>query len=295
MTRDDARTTYRYLRIAMPLLVVLLAASVAHQVFATDPRCWLGSISAYYYTPARPVLVAALCALGACLVIYRGSSTAEDLALTVSGFLAFVVALVPTPLRGLAVDPDEVVGPSSAPRCGGSYVPSDEQLAAAVANNVWALLVTAAAALVVAVLFHRRTHGTSTSRPILVLAVALALGTAAFVLDPALVRAHGHLVAALGMFAGFVAVVLVNAFSSQALALRFRVAYLAILAGMLLAGLTLGPVALLGWSDHAVFWLEGALIGLFACFWVVQTVDLWGTTTRAQRDGAARHDGRVSG
>ena len=48
VTKEDALTTYRYLRITMPVLVVILGTSVIYQVFApTADDCWLGSISAY--------------------------------------------------------------------------------------------------------------------------------------------------------------------------------------------------------------------------------------------------------
>ena len=94
---QDAQTTYRLLRIAMLVLVIMLATAVIYQIFRPEPDCWLGSISAYYYTSARAVFVVALCAIGACLVAYRGNTPSEDLALNVSGFLAFVVAFIPTP------------------------------------------------------------------------------------------------------------------------------------------------------------------------------------------------------
>jgi len=36
-------------------------------------------------------------------------------------------------------------------------------------------------------------------------------------------------------------------------------------------------------SEHAVFWLEAALIGLFGGFWVVETIELWNSAAREIR------------
>ena len=40
MTRDDVLNTYRYLRIAMPLLLLMLLTSVVIQICSSDPDCW---------------------------------------------------------------------------------------------------------------------------------------------------------------------------------------------------------------------------------------------------------------
>ena len=93
----DVVFTYRYLRGAMIALLLMLLLSVGYQWWwETDHSCWLGSISAYYYTPARTVFVGSLCALGASLIAYKGHSPEEDVLLNFSGFMAFVVAMVPT-------------------------------------------------------------------------------------------------------------------------------------------------------------------------------------------------------
>ena len=93
----DVVLTYRYLRGAMIALLLMLLLSVGYQWWwETDHSCWLGSISAYYYTPARSVFVGSLCALGASLIAYKGHSPEEDVLLNFSGFMAFVVAMVPT-------------------------------------------------------------------------------------------------------------------------------------------------------------------------------------------------------
>ena len=42
-----------------------------------------------------------------------------------------------------------------------------------------------------------------------------------------------------------------------------------------------------GW-DHAVLWIEGVLIVLFAAFWMIQTQELW---DEGLRDDSLRDDG----
>lgn len=54
------------------------------------------SMSAYYYTGMRDVFVGALSAVGFALFVYRGFSTAENLALSLGGLAAMLVALFPT-------------------------------------------------------------------------------------------------------------------------------------------------------------------------------------------------------
>jgi hypothetical protein len=63
--------TYRGLRVGMVVLVLLLFGSVVFEIVRTGVAgqlCLQPSISAYYYTPARPVFVAALSAVGAGLI-----------------------------------------------------------------------------------------------------------------------------------------------------------------------------------------------------------------------------------
>ena len=100
------------------------------------------------------MFVACLCSMGACLIIYHGNTPREDFVLNLSGFLAFMVALVPTPLAELVINPNDPVGPAKEPTCKRSNVPSPSQLNAAIDNNVWALLVAATVVLVVILWFR---------------------------------------------------------------------------------------------------------------------------------------------
>lgn len=82
--------------IALPI-VVLLAGGVLHHV-------WLEpSLSQYYYTAGRlrafttrDLFVGGLFAAGACLYLYKGFSTKENIALNLAGIFAILVALLPT-------------------------------------------------------------------------------------------------------------------------------------------------------------------------------------------------------
>lgn len=288
VSERDALATYRYLRIAMPVLILLLTAAVVSQVLAPEPDCWLGSISAYYYTSARAVFVASLCALGACLIIYHGNTPREDFVLNISGFLAFMVALVPTPLAELVIKPTDLGGPDQEAVCKRSNVPSSSQLTDAINNNVLALLVAATFVLCVVLWFRAMsTPSDGPSLAVCALAAMLLLGWSMFLLDRSFIRDNGHLLSAVTMFAGIVAVVVMNAIPSKRIDPRASAApapylllYRAILAAMVAATLIIGAIAIWGHFDHAVFWLEASLIGLFAAFWVGQTKELWDQESR---------------
>ena len=59
------------------------------------------SISMYYYTGMRDVLVGALCAIGLFLFFYRGYSKWDNWAGNIAGFFALGIALFPTNETGL--------------------------------------------------------------------------------------------------------------------------------------------------------------------------------------------------
>ena len=102
--------TYRYLRLSLVGLVVLLLFCVwLERLGGAQANRHLGSISAYYYTPARSVFVGALVAIGISLVAIVGRRGFEDTALNIAGMLAPVVAMVPTP-RGAGGEPCDPAG-----------------------------------------------------------------------------------------------------------------------------------------------------------------------------------------
>ncbi len=288
---DHVLVTYRYLRTGMALLVVILAAGIIQQVLSPAPNCWLGSISAYYYTSARAVFVACLCAIGACMIIYRGNTDREDLVLNASGALAFVVAFVPTPLTDLVVAPGPGSGSGTTTGdCGHSFVPSRSQLSDSIDNNVGSLLVGATVTVAVVWWFHHRSTAKRNGPPAgaFVLTLVVIAAWAMFEAAPDQIRDYGHLVAAVGLFAGIILVVAMSSYSVRwldpqgcAAPPRHRRIYRLIFTGMVLALVVLGPLALAGTFDHTLFWLESAVVVLFAAFWVVQTSELWEQTARS--------------
>ncbi|MFL6272393.1 MAG: hypothetical protein ACJ75A_20050, partial [Actinomycetes bacterium] len=76
---DTLAKSYRYLRLAMVGLLLCLAVSVVIQSWRQGDL--LGSVSAYYYTPAQAYFVAALVSIGVCLFCLRGSTEVEDVLL----------------------------------------------------------------------------------------------------------------------------------------------------------------------------------------------------------------------
>ncbi len=267
---DIAVTTYRYLRLAMVVLVVLLATSILVEWWSTEPRCWQTSLSSYYYTPVRPVLVATLVALGACLVIIKGESRHEDALLNVAGMLAPVVAFVPT--AGYA-------------RCWSAEPPSRD-ISADVTNNVMALLVAGAAALVIALLATAVGTPADQRRFGLGQGLALALwglGTAWFVLDRPSFEANAHYAAAVPMFGCVVVVTGLQSLScrhSRDPRPGYARAYLVLAGLMVVVPAALGAIAWVSGWDYALLWIESALIAFFAAFWVLQTRELWNLGVR---------------
>lgn len=286
-TSNDVLSTYRYLRLAMILLVLLLGASVLWQTFSTDPFCLQRSISAYYFTAARAVFVAGLCAIGACLVVYRGNSDTEDVLLNFSGFLAFVVAFVPT-----EVDTS----------CKAANVPTAEELSAAVRNNVSVLLLLGGVTVALAVYLDRhsgaagrgsRATGRAGSRASglasLAALAALVAGAVFFVGWPDTFVRNGHNVAAVALFIGILGVVGVNAWGfarrpgdNRGQANRdYANRYAAVAGVMVISAVAIVAAGRLVDSfTQWVFWLEAALIVEFAVFWAIQTHELWDQPTR---------------
>jgi hypothetical protein len=259
--------TYRYLRVGMALLVVLLGAAVGREIVTT--RGLLDSLSAYYYTPAHTVFVAALCSIGASMVAYRGHDDIEDGVLNACGFLAFVIAFVPT----------EAVG----------SVPCDPQSQfcrvprATVEANVEVLLWVAFVALVVTLVASRldgTQPGTAWSRADAIAYAALVAGFAALVIWYVVARSsflgYAHDTAAIALFAGIVAVVWQNVVRvGNEGGSRGQNRYTFGLALLLVSVIVIVAWHYLGSLQHWVFYLESSLIVQFAMFWLSQTHEFW--------------------
>ena len=263
-----AVTTWRYLRLAMIVLVVALLAAVLQEHAKAPGGCWQQSISAYWYTPARGVLVGALIAIGTCLICLKGDTEVQDLLLNLAGICAPVVALVPTPDPGTC----------------GSVLAGTAGRDPQVSNNVTALLTAGGLGLlVVGALTVARLVRRDRQRPGPlaiagwgVVAAVYAVTLAVFLAARGWFVASGHLVAAGAMFTFIFLTVCLTAvdFRTSRTARRGnRYTWVAVLMA-LAAGVHVVLIVALHW-DHWALSLETTLILLFALFWLLQTVELW--------------------
>ena len=262
--------TWRYLRLAMIVLVIGLGTAVVYEVVRRGGDCVQTSISAYYYTHAQAIFVGALIAIGTCLICLRGSTDVEDILLNLAGMLAPVVALVPTPNAGDC---------ASLPGIPEDPTPNIE-------NNVTALLVMGLVAFgLLAALSWRRRQQPAAARVDDKVArvgygVALAVwtvGGAVFLTARSTFVDHAHIVAAVAMFGCIILVAWVNAlsFKRKQKDPNARNRYSAIAVAMLsvLVFLVVG-------GKYRMLLAEIDAIVLFAVFWGIQTEELWGEGVR---------------
>lgn len=289
-----ALTTYRNLRIGMIGLITMLAVAVAWQ-WAEADHCFETSISAYYYTGAHSVFVAALCAMGALLVIYKGSSDTEDVLLNFSGFFAFLVAFVPTDWPAAIKDANDRDIPVV--KCAaGVELPSDYAVLEPIPANVWAVFIAGIVVAVVGVIriyFGKEKRPAAVGEHHILGVVARVLGgfvTVAIVVFfafwPETYEDIGHGLAAIPMFVAIIFVVFANAYLASVAPGRagagrfYKWSYIVLGVLMLIAlAIVIYLHCVLLWT-HWVIGIETVLIGLFAVFWGVQTRELWNTGLR---------------
>ncbi|MBY5163016.1 hypothetical protein [Salsipaludibacter albus] len=282
---DPTVTSYRSLRIGMVGAVVALAVSIGFERLGVD--CWQPSISGYYYTPVRAILVGALMAVGLSLVVVKGRTQVEDALLNVAGMLAPVVAVVPT----TQVSACWSVPPARFPVDVDTF---DRLFAATIDNNMVALLVTGALGLVVAAVLASASPGgprsamarlePATRWGVQGAAVLLAAAAAALAWWPAF-PLWAHDLAAITMFGCLVVAVWINGRESGATGQSaYRAAYRAIAIAMVAPALLFLP-AFAGFA-HRVFVVEAIEIVLFAVFWIVQTRQFWTPSPRTDRPPA---------
>lgn len=285
--RDDAAAikTYRYLRLGMFVIVIGLLASVLIQRW--NSGCWQDSISAYYYTPARPIFVSGLLAIGVSLIMIKGSTVVEDLLLNFAGVLAPIVAFVPTNFEPSCTDPS-ATGPSSLP----------PEIVRDVQNNIEALLVAGAAAFVIAAVVFvleqrgddRLATGHVKSRVGLLAFTALLLVVGAWLLaTDTILDLHGYsavlmfgLLALASIFNGLRLFRIDGRRDTKSLRLEaFAMLYVAVGVVMVIAGIVIKFVWPEPW-EHRVLILEMVEIGLFASMWLVQSAERWGKILQAK-------------
>ena len=266
--------TYRYLRLSLAGLVVLLFSSLVIEWQSVGRSCVQTTISAYWHTPVRGVFVGVLVTMGICLIALKGNNRAEDILLNLAGVLAPGVAFVPT---------SQYSACSSVPPSGRDFGPS-------VANNMQALFVLGAVAVAVAMVIAVRESGSAArlhpwDRLGLGLGFAATAGGAVwFYTARDNFIAHAHNVAAVPMFLAIVGVVWVNARDVQEAVekspglRKVRGAYISayrVIAVAMAATLALAVVGhFLEW-EYALLVVEILLIILFGAFWIIQTRELW--------------------
>lgn len=273
--------TYRYLRLSLVGLVLLLLGCVwLERLTGLEANKHLGSISAYYYTPARSVFVGALVAVGISLAAIVGRRGFEDSALNIAGMMAPIVAFVPTP-RGAGGAPCDPDGRCSVPP---EFVPS-------VVNNVWGLigLGVAALGLGAVTILRRRETSRGTRIGFVVAAVTWAAFVAWFVFGRESFLGGAHFGAAVPLFGLITGVAYVNARRASArregVPTREAKSY-ATVYGITAAvmGLTFAAAVVFviadqfgggGTPSEWVLWVEVVLLVAFATFWVTQTFDYW--------------------
>ncbi len=272
--------TYLYLRLAIVLSVILLALAVTGEI--TRGVGWLGSISAYYYTPVRNVFAGVLVGTGFALVAIKGRPGAEDTFLNLAGMLAPIVAFVPTPLTKSDSNPCAVPLEKCVPDV---FLPD-------IANNVHALLAVGAVGLGVA-FFTARSDSRSDSWTQNGLIASVAIWVA-FLLwygfgedwpPRGSFLQVAHYWAAVPMFLLIIAVAVINArrsnpkhtLSVAGRSSNFRPIYGWIAALMLALPVTL---TIAGWAARRagfefawIFAVEAVVLVLFAVFWLVQGVE----------------------
>jgi hypothetical protein len=230
--------SYRYLRMTIVVLLVGLGVAVLFQTWRQDFHL-LGSISAYYYTPAQAIFVGALIGLAACMIALKGTYGAEDLFLNLGGMFAAVVAIVPS-TRGedfqtaVRACEQQDAGPLlTEAASSGIDCPTIQALAAAtranVENNMVTMLVVGLVGLIVTVAFavvdlrmtRSAARGGVVREPLVVsrfvgglvaaVVVWAGLGTAYLVDTDWFIR-WGHYIAAAGLFVCVLVVTVANAF-----------------------------------------------------------------------------------
>ncbi len=317
----SAQRTSRNVRVVMVAALVALTVAVLDQT--AQQGFLLGSISAYYYTPAQAIFVGTLVGLGIAMIALRGTNDVEDVLLNLAGVLAPVIALVPTSrgadfqaARKACESAGVIVSGAQAGPGGQLDCPTIRAIVAAnranVQNNMLAYLVTGALALAFAWYLVSREAGAARGRRGAPLKQAtlwsVGAATAMWLVAVALfvwgfdwLVGNAHFVAATGLFALIVAVVVANAFrrsgvtgpvadrrwrrvghdtrSAFAGPGRWYGAY-AILMVVLTA------IVVLLWAVHAVsfFWVEFTVIALFALFWIGQTREQYLDTIRRSAD-----------
>jgi hypothetical protein len=294
-----ALRTYTAIRMGVVAVIVALGFAVWREIANSPDHCVQRSLSAYYYTPVRPVFVGALVVIGFAMIVMWGRTAVEDAALNLAGLLLTVVALVPTLDANYCSIPQSVRGrvPSSA-----TTPISDDALITAnaetVSRSMSSLLVVLGLLLVflavagVVTYYRAPPDRRPTTHAVIAYAVTWVLAALAVLVYYLLYRdaddpdsAFNHQVhswsaniAVALIVVAVVSAAVQKARSDETTRTRWVWSY-ALLAGLMVvtAVVIKGGDRLdlfSGWvDDHATFLLEAILIALLGIFWILQTID----------------------
>jgi len=279
-TEEYILRSYRYLRLAIVILVIGLAGAVSGQVVSAG--CLERSLSAYYYTPAHGLFIGSLFGTGAAMVALKGRTTVEDTFFNVAGVLAPVVALVPTTRQETLCD-----GSPSLTLDRDDLVP----------NSLVALLAAAVAILAATAIIATRRKTLQIHAVSLWYSLRTGIAPSAVLIIAGFVVVIGfnqplytfmHFGAAIGLFVSIV-LAIGSLLSERFHDLLHRLLtwsrptdkyrkpegkYYRGYAAVLIA--TLPLLALAGLTGRSrIFWVEVVGVTSFTVFWSIQTAELW--------------------
>jgi hypothetical protein len=265
--REMLKRTYRFLRLAMAMMAFAILVSMVIERLRTPG--WEKSISAYYYTAARPIFTGAMVAIGGFLISIKGRTNIEDISLNLAGMMAPLVPLIPP---GQA---SETKG-SVISRVGFSV--SEHQHRELLVNNMTTVLIVAIVSFVLLVGI-----GSAKGDPVKLqrhdkvgLAIAAGVATIGVLLYVTVdaVRENSHGLAAGLMFVFLWPAIVANAYGAQTQ--KYRTMYGAIAVSMpaFAVGVLIGMLAAPDWH-HNVLVLEILELTPFLVYWIVQTIEQW--------------------
>lgn len=294
-----ALRTYTALRMGVVVVILALGFAVWREIANAPDGCVQRSLSAYYYTPVRPVFVGALLIIGFVMIVMWGMTSVEDAALNLAGLLLTVVALVPTLDANYCSLPKAVRG--QVPDTETKKI-ADDALINANADTVsrsftsflFVLALTLVIVAVLGVMAYRRASPARRPTERAVMAYVLTWGLAAvagvvyYLLyqdadnpDSAFnhnVHSWSANIAVALIILAVVSAAVQKARSDDASKTRWVWFY-----GLVAGAMVLSAVVIKGgdhfdlfsgWvDDHATFLVEAILIGLLGVFWVLQTID----------------------
>ena len=284
--------TYRYARVAIVVVIFALLASLGLE--HAHATCWNDSISAYYYTPVHSIFVATLFVLGVSLFTIRGGDFYEEALLNMAGFLAPVVAFVPTawstadcPSNLTAAEKGKINNYfNTHPRFFGQFTAF---FAKWTGNNLVAFIIAgfAAVLLISSVTAFRRKRarsGAKQYRADMLEVLLPAFATSLLIVggyiwheeSPKSFSTHAHAVAAIVMFVLVGIVMLLTANRNRATGhTLYTVTYYVCPAVMSIGGVSIFIVGLgVSWH-HELLILEMVELIPFVVFWFMQTIQLW--------------------